>query len=68
MANRCKEGLEMDPFTVSRDDEMGCVCVSHKLKDITVVALVLRVVQTQAVLFLKSMSERVRSDIQRRLN
>ena len=68
MANRCKEGLIMDPFTVSRDDEMGCVCVSHKLKDITVVALVLRVVQTQAVLFLKSMSERVRSDIQRRLN
>ena len=66
MANRCKEGLIMDPFTVSRDDEMGCVCVSHKLKDITVVALVLRVVQTQAVLFLKSMSERVRSDIQRR--
>ena len=43
MANRCKEGLIMDPFTVSRDDEMGCLCVSHKLKDITVVALVLSV-------------------------
>ena len=43
MANRCGEGLKMDPFTVARDDEMGCLCVSHKLKDITIVALVLSV-------------------------
>ena len=62
MANRCKEGLIMDPFTVLRDDEMECVCVSHKLKDITVVALVLRVVQTQAVLSLKSMSDLTYND------
>ena len=41
MANRCGEGLIMDPFTVSRGHKMGCLCVSHKLKDITIVALVL---------------------------
>ena len=33
----------MDPVTVGRDDQMECLCVLHKLKVITVIALVLSV-------------------------
>ena len=43
MANRCGKGLDINPYATKKCAQMRCLCVVHRLKDITVVAIVLSV-------------------------